>query len=129
MVQAKKNITASRLNEVSAKIELSEKEINALREEKLFLEAKLLLPKVTEKHLGKYFCRPDFHNKKEKMYIHVREILNHYEYKGVKIMICTSGMVEINPNYFGSIASIGKEVGKEEWDNAVEIASDVLDKI
>lgn len=129
MAQTKKNNVALRLKEVSVKLGLSENNTEFLRAEKRALEARLLLPKVTEKHLGKYFVRPDYHNKKEKMYIHVREILNHYEYKGVKVMIYTSGTVEINPNYLGSIASIGKEVGKTEWDNAVEIASDVLDKI
>jgi len=129
MGNLKNNMTAARLKEVTAKIELARTERDSLLAEKHALEARLLLPKVTEKCLGKYFVRPDLFNKKEKMYIHVREIVSSYEYKGVKVMIRSNGSIEINPNYLGNISSIGKEVGKTEWVNAVERVSDVIDKI
>jgi hypothetical protein len=129
MGNVKNNMTAARLKEVTAKIELLTNENELYKAEKRALEAKLLLPKITEKYLGKYFVRPELFNKKEKMFIHVREIVSSYEYRGVKVMIYSSGTIEVNPNYLGNISSIGKEVGKTEWVNAVERASDVIDKI
>jgi hypothetical protein len=110
----------SKIKEIDKLIYDHQESIEKLRVEKRGVEDKLLLPKVINKYLGKYFLKHDYFNKKETMLIHIREIINSNEYVGEKIQFHPNESFSINTNYLGHIGSVGKEVGQEVWKKEVD---------
>lgn len=108
-------MSKKRIKELGSLIKSHKEAIEDCKKEKVELQNKLILPKVTKQYLNKYFRKADFFDKKETMLICVKEILSVYEYKGVKIQFHPNGSLSIDINYIGNFSSIGKEVDNEVW--------------
>lgn len=108
-------MSKKRIKELDSLIKGHKVAIENCKDEKIELENKLILPKVTKQYLDKYFLKTDYFNKKETMLICVKEILSVYEYRGVKIQFHPNGSLSVDINYIGNFSSIGKEIDSQVW--------------